>query len=118
MAKSIILVDDDNDILTLLAEALRAEGYEPRTYTNPTLALESVLREPPALLVTDLLMPGMSGEELVARVRERFGVDLPIMAMSASVTFSTVASLRIQSSFSKPFELDDFLDAVASLLDE
>ena len=117
MSHSIILVDDDNDILTLLAEALRAEGYQPHAFTNPTVALENVLRDPPALLVTDLLMPGMSGEELVAHVRDRLGLDLPIIVMSASVTLSSAAALGIQAYFSKPFELDDFVDTATRLIE-
>ena len=115
MIHSIVLVDDDNDILTLLAEALRGEGFQPRAFTDPTLALESLLREPPALLVTDLLMPGMSGEQLVAHVRERLGTELPIVVMSASVTLSSAAASGIQAYFSKPFELDDLIDTVARL---
>ena len=118
MGTSIILVDDDNDILTLLAEALRGEGYQPRTYTNPTQALDSLLSDQPALLVTDLLMPGMSGEELVAHVRERIGAELPIIVMSASVTLSATAAMPIQAYLSKPFELDEFIDTVARLIEE
>lgn len=117
MSYNIVLVDDDNDILTLLTEALRAEGYQPRGFTNPILALESLLSDPPALLVTDLLMPGMSGEELVARVRDRLGQDLPIIVMSASITLSSAAALGIQAYFSKPFELDDFVDTATRLIE-
>lgn len=116
MSLSIVLVDDDTDILTLLAEALRGEGYLPRAFTNPTQALDSVLRDPPTLLVTDLLMPGMNGEELVAHVRERLGAALPIIVMSASAALSSATSLGVQAYFSKPFELDDFIDTVARLV--
>lgn len=118
MSSSIMLVDDDPDILNLLADLLRAEGYSPRTYAQPTQALDSLLSDRPALLVTDLLMPGMSGEELVARVREHYGADLPIAVMSASVATSSAAALPIQAYLSKPFELDDFMDVVARLATE
>jgi CheY-like chemotaxis protein len=60
-------------------------------------------------------MPGMSGEELVARVREHYGPDLPIAVMSASVATTSAAALPIQAYLSKPFELDDFMEVVARL---
>jgi DNA-binding NtrC family response regulator len=116
MSHSIFLVDDDNDILTLLAEALRAEGYQPHSFTSPARALASLLNDPPSLLVTDLLMPGMSGEELIEHVRERLGATLPIVVMSASATLSSKARSAIQAYFSKPFELDDFIDTIVRLL--
>lgn len=116
MSESIILVDDDSDILTLLAEALRGEGYHPRSFTNPFHARESILAQPPDLLVTDILMPGMSGEELIASVRKRLGAQLPIVVMSASARLSATAALSIQAYLSKPFELDEFLDTIARLL--
>ncbi|HKV84212.1 MAG TPA: response regulator [Ktedonobacterales bacterium] len=118
MTSSIMLVDDDPDILNLLADLLRTEGYLPRTYAQPTQALDSLLTDRPALLVTDLLMPGMSGEELVARVREQYGADLPIAVMSASVATASAAALPIQAYLSKPFELDDFMEVVARLATE
>lgn len=113
---SVVVVDDENDILRILGEILQAEGYEPVTFWNAVSAYEHIAHERPALVVTDLLMPGMNGQELVARIREQYGPDLPIVVMSASVNMSAISGLPIQAFLSKPFDLDDFLELVEKLL--
>ena len=116
MGRQILIVDDEADILNILSEALRGEGYDPIPFVAPMRALEHCLATPPDLVITDLLMPGMSGQELVLRLRERFGGDLPIIVMSASVNMAAVAPLPIQAFLSKPFDLDDLSDLLKRLL--
>lgn len=116
LRRSVVVVDDENDILRILAEILQVEGYEPVTFLDAASAFEYVLRQRPGLVITDLLMPGMSGQEFVIRLRERYGSDLPIAVMSASVNMSAVTGLPIQAFVSKPFDLDDLLELVDKLL--
>lgn len=116
MGRQIVIVDDEADILTILAEVLRGEGYDPVLFVNPVRALEYCLATSPELVITDLLMPVMSGEELVRRLRERYGDTLPIVVMSASVNMTAVAPLPIQAFVSKPFDLDDLSRLVERLL--
>ena len=116
MGRQILVVDDEADILTILSEILRGEGYDPVSFVNPVRALEHCLATRPALVITDLLMPVMSGQELVLRLRERYGDMLPIVVMSASVNMAAVASLPIQAFASKPFDLDDLSRLVERLL--
>ena len=115
MRGQIVVVDDEGDIVHILAEVLREEGYEPLPYTRPEQALARVLASPPALLITDLVMPGLSGRELIACVREAYGADLPILVMSASVDMGAVAQLPVQGFMGKPFDLDDFSGMVHDL---
>lgn len=112
----VVVVDDENDILRILAEILQAEGYEPVTFWDAASAFEYIVLERPALIITDLLMPGMNGQELVTRVREQCGIDLPIVVMSASVNMSAVTGMPVQAFLSKPFDLDDLLGLVEELL--
>lgn len=116
MGRQILVVDDEADILTILTEVLRGEGYDPVSFVNPARALEYCLATPPALIITDLLMPVMSGQVLVLRLRERYGDTLPIVVMSASVNMAAVAPLPIQAFVSKPFDLDDLSHLVERLL--
>ncbi len=115
MRGQIVVVDDEGDIVHILAEVLREEGYEPLSYTRPEQALVQLLASPPALLITDLVMPGLSGRELIARVREAYRPDLPILVMSASVDMAAVARLPVQGFIGKPFDLDDFSRIVREL---
>lgn len=117
MGRQIVLVDDEADILNILSEVLHGEGYDPLPFINPVRALEHCLTSPPELVMTDLLMPLMSGQDLVLRLRERYGGDLPIIVMSASVNMAAVATLPIQAFLSKPFDLDDLSDLLRRLLD-
>lgn len=114
--RQIVVVDDESDILSILSDALVSEGYEPAAFTSAASALEYMMRQRPLLLITDLLMPVMSGEELVRRLRERHGDTLPIVVMSASVNMTAVAPLPIQAFVSKPFDLDDLSRLVERLL--
>lgn len=116
MGKQIVIVDDEAEILGFLSEALLSEGYEAFDFVNPTRALEHCLAVPPSLVITDLVMPVMSGQELVWRLRERYGPTLPIVVMSASLNMAAVTSLPIQAFVSKPFDLDDLLDRLHRLL--
>ncbi len=113
---TVLVVDDENDILRILAEVLQAEGYEPVTFWDAASAFEYIVCQRPALIITDLLMPGMNGQELVTRVREQCGFDLPIVVMSASVNMSAVTGMPVQAFVSKPFDLDDLLGLVENLL--
>jgi CheY-like chemotaxis protein len=116
MGRQIVLLDDEADILHILTEALDSEGYNPVPFVNPNRALEYCLASPPALVITDLLMPAMNGQEFVLRLRERYGEAVPIVVMSASVNMAAVATLPIQAFLSKPFDLDDLTKLVERLL--
>jgi len=66
---SLLLVDDEPEILESLRRALRADGYELLTTTSPTEAIAILANRHVDILVTDLRMPDMSGLELVTHVR-------------------------------------------------
>jgi PAS domain S-box-containing protein len=65
----LLLVDNDDDILELLALGLSAEGYEVRTAGSGLEALRAIESEPPDVLITDLIMPNISGDKLLNIVR-------------------------------------------------
>ena len=67
---TIVLVDDDRNILTSVQLALEAEGYEVRTYTDGASALIGLNQAPPDLAVFDIKMPRMDGMELLRKLRE------------------------------------------------
>jgi two-component system, NtrC family, nitrogen regulation response regulator GlnG len=113
MGERVVVVEDDADILYVLAEALANEGYIAVPFDRAGPALEEVVARPPDVLVTDLSMPGMSGQELVTQVRERLGEDVPILVISASANARLAAELPIQAFISKPFDLGDLLAQVA-----
>ncbi len=78
----VLVVDDDRLIRQLLADFFADEGYEVRCAGDGFAALSEVERDPPDLVVTDLMMPRLDGAGFIARLAE-LGYRAPIIAMSA-----------------------------------
>ena len=90
----VVVVDDDRLILELVGDALRASA-RVECLRNGQEALEALAREPADLVITDLTMPGLSGLELLERVRrEHPGTDVALFTANASVE-SAVGALRM-----------------------
>ncbi|HEY6014230.1 MAG TPA: response regulator transcription factor [Candidatus Limnocylindrales bacterium] len=77
----ILIVDDDPNLLVLLAEQLRADGYETMTARDGTEALRRLQTSWPDLLIIDMMMPRMDGLSLAREIKSR--ADLPIIVLSA-----------------------------------
>ncbi|HLY28103.1 MAG TPA: response regulator [Aggregatilineales bacterium] len=83
-AMSVLVVDDEKDIRELLRIAFLTNGYEVFTATNGVEALESIRQEQPSAVLLDLMMPHMSGYEVVESLRDEGLLDLlPIVILTA-----------------------------------
>jgi DNA-binding response OmpR family regulator len=87
----ILIVDDDPNLLVILAEQLRADGYEVQTARDGDEALRRLAHAWPDLLIIDMLMPHMDGLTLAREVKAR--ADLPIIVLSAIDTADSKADL-------------------------
>ena len=67
--RRVLVVDDDEGVLTAVSWALEADGFSVETATDGLSALESLDRNRPDLMVLDLSMPGLSGIDVLTRVR-------------------------------------------------
>ncbi|CAD5374367.1 hypothetical protein RA210_U50318 [Rubrivivax sp. A210] len=85
----LLLVDDEPNILTALRRLLRREGYAILTAADGTEALELLAHEPVQVIVTDQRMPGMSGTELLGRVKSMYPHTVRI-ALSGYADVATV----------------------------
>jgi DNA-binding response OmpR family regulator len=80
----IYVVDDEPDMVELLATVLKGEGYDVETYTDGRAALARVLEDPPALLLLDLMMPDLDGFELLKLLRlDSRGKHVVVLVVSA-----------------------------------
>ena len=80
----IYVVDDEPDMVELLATVLKGEGYDVETYTDGRAALARVLEDPPALLLLDLMMPDLDGFELLKLLRlDSRGEHVVVLVVSA-----------------------------------
>ncbi len=114
---SILLVDDDATLLSVVARRLSREGFEVRTAPSGESALSSLERGWPSMLVVDLMMPRMDGFELCRRVKRI--ADLPIIVLSAvGEATSKVRALEeyAEDYVTKPFEPDELVARVNRVL--
>lgn len=114
--KGTVLVVDDETLLTTMADAILSDfGYKVLTANNAERALQ-ILEQPGTnidLLITDLVMPGMGGRELMERVRH-LGLQMPMLAMSGYVLPEDKAAHA--SYLQKPFTSTDLLRKVKAAL--
>lgn len=119
---SILLVDDNIDILRTHGAVLRRSGYEVVTAADGDIALQLAEQYEFDLVITDILMPGKEGIEIIIELRNRIS-DQKIIAMSGGGTrFNTNDCLAIARgvgvsvTLSKPFSAAEMLKAVESQL--
>lgn len=113
----ILAVDDSPDMRAMLREVLELAGYEVATAGSSAQALTVMSDRVPDVLITDLIMPGMSGFSLRSHMLRRPDLaPVPVIVLSAywarpRETLDAVAVLR------KPIDLDRFLETVRAALD-
>ena len=90
-APRILIVDDDPNLLVILADQLRADGYDVQTARDGEEALRRLAQSWPDLLIIDMLMPRMDGLTLAREIKAR--ADLPIIVLSAIDTADSKADL-------------------------
>lgn len=112
---SLLVVEDDAAINDVVCTRLRQEGYEPVAAFSGSEAQLLLDSRPFDLVITDLMLPGCSGEALVESIRARQG-DLPVIVASArSAPVDKVALLELGADdyLAKPFDLDELAARVA-----
>ena len=118
----VLVVDDDVAIRSFVADALRASGYDVVVAANGRDALTTVYADTlsPALLLTDIEMPGMNGIELAARLRaDRPSTRVVLMTgREASAARARDRDGLVEGVLLKPFDLAELLDAVLQAIGE
>ncbi|MBM3152760.1 MAG: response regulator [Chloroflexi bacterium] len=120
-AKQILVVDDEPGITRLCERLLKRAGFSVATQTDPLAAVEYAQQEPIDLLLVDIRMPGMSGFDLLSRVRE-LQPDAAILVMTGFGTVEmAVQAMRqgVDGLILKPFEkTDELVQSVTQVLSD
>lgn len=112
MAQDVVLVvDDDPDIRESLEDLLRLDGFEATTAASGAEALEILGDVPVGLVLLDLMMPIMSGRQVVEEMRRR-GIQVPVILLSAGRELLRAAEELSLPALCKPFDLEELLSAV------
>ena len=108
---NILIIDDDIHINRMLTEALTAEGYRVSSAYSGTEALMALAAVKPDLVLLDLMLPGLTGEELLPQIRE-----IPVIVVSAKADVADKVGLLMGGAadyITKPFELRELIARIA-----
>ena len=115
--QKILIVDDDNSIAELVSLYLEKECYDTRICEDGEEALKSLEKEPVALIILDLMLPGIDGYEVCRRIRTSSNVPI-IMLSAKGETFDKVLGLELGADdyMLKPFDTKELVARVKAHL--
>ncbi len=120
-ASDILIIEDDEMLRDLLAEWLEAVGYRVRLASGGSAGLAAVRDHPPALVVTDIHMPGCDGATVITELK-RTHPAIPVIAISGrfrcghGLTLEGAIALGAARALAKPFQRNEMVEAVADLV--
>lgn len=103
----ILIIDDDIHINEMLEEVLIQEGYQVSHAYSGTEALLFLANEKPDLILLDLMLPGLTGEEVLSQIEK-----IPVIVMSAKIEVKDKVALLLNGTedyITKPFEIEELL---------
>jgi two-component system phosphate regulon response regulator PhoB len=114
----VLVVEDDDTIRELLAEALQMEGYSVDVATNGLSAWDLLQREPFALVVLDVMLPGLNGLDLCRQLRQQQPQTLVLMVSARDTETDRVLGLEVGADdyLIKPFGMRELVARCRALL--
>ena len=110
--QKILIVDDDENIAELISLYLTKECFDTKIVYNGEDALTAFDTHQPNLVMLDLMLPGLSGEEVLSRLREDCGQGIPVIVLSAKTEVSEKVALLLGGAadyVTKPFDTRELL---------
>ena len=111
---SILVVDDDLDVCTYLSDFLTHDGYHVKTLSDPTLAIDELKATEYHVVVLDLMMPKMSGMDLLGRIR-KVDDDVAVIILTGYPSLETATAsieYNVSAYIKKPFAADEFREVL------
>lgn len=113
----ILVVEDDPEILDVIVDTLRDEGFEVFGVANGADAMATAGRRPPDLMLLDMMLPDAAGEAIARAVRSVLGRHIPVLVLSGASDIDLRAKLAEADDYlMKPFLLEDLIGKVRSIL--
>jgi DNA-binding response OmpR family regulator len=117
-AQNVLIIEDDPALLRGLKDNFAAQGYEVRTANDGQRGMDALLKEPPDLLLLDLMLPKVNGYEICKTARARH-LDMPIIMLTAKGQEDDIVrglELGADDYVTKPFSIRELLARVKALL--
>lgn len=114
---TILVIDDDRNILAIIEMYLKKEGYEVVTCERGDTAIEAFRKAAPSLVVLDVMLPGMDGWEVLAKLREESAVPV-IMLTAKGDTTDRIQGLDLGADdyMAKPFEAKELIARIKAVM--
>lgn len=113
-SETVWIVDDDRSIRWVLEKALQQEGMSTQSFDSADSVLSRLARQQPDVIISDIRMPGASGLDLLAQLREQFP-RLPVIIMTAHSDLESAVASYQGGAFEylpKPFDIDEAVSLV------
>lgn len=122
MPKRIMVVDDEENLLELVKTLLEQEGFEVITASSGKECLEKLKKVKPDLILLDVMMPGMTGREVLEKIRENPKTKGLKVAFLTVVRYSEASKanmerLKVADYITKPFDNKDLIRRVKRLVE-
>ncbi len=118
--KRLLVVDDDPFVRDMLHELLEEKGYDVVEAEDGPMALDAVSERVPDLVILDIMMPGLSGIDVLKQLRKKYSAnDLPVILLTAKSDDDTTWqgwTSGVSVFLPKPFDSDHLLDWVRRLV--
>ena len=117
--KKIVLAEDNSTLSLLLKFKLEREGYEILLAADGKMAIELIEEHQPSLILTDIMMPFISGLEVISHVRNKLKIQTPIIVFSAAGQEEMVLkafNLGANDFMGKPFSPNELLIRVKRII--
>ena len=117
--KKILIVEDDEDLLCLYRLYLQGESYQIIEAKNGLEGVEHAEQDRPDLIILDMIMPVMDGEESIQKYRvekKNFGVPIIIASVNDKIPASLLEKGKIRNVLKKPFSIEILIKTIKTIL--
>lgn len=120
MAKKILIVDDDEDIVFVLGERLRQEGYEVLSAADGEQALNQIQKNTPDVVVLDLMLPKVDGNTVRLKMKDNpETANIPVIIITGKIQLKELLALgedmSIAAYLEKPFTVNALLEKIRQI---
>lgn len=119
MSKKIMIVDDEPDILTSIGQILELSGYKVIKAADGKECLDKLNKEIPDLVILDIMMPGMSGWDVAAKIKENpdwNGIPIVFLTAKGDTMSVGMGNMASEDYIVKPFDIEDLKNRVNRIL--
>jgi DNA-binding NtrC family response regulator len=113
----VLLVDDETEFVSALAERLNLRGFDAQTATSGEEALGKISQGPPDVVLLDMLMPGMGGLEVLKRIKKGYP-QVQVILLTGRGSWDSIQGIRegAYDCLMKPIQIEELMEIMANAM--